>query len=245
MSAGDFLGGAIRLAQPNKGHRAGTDAVLLAAALAAPEGLLVDAGSGVGTAGLAYAARCPGLRVHLVENASEAAGFAARNIAQNNLGERVALMLADLLVARERRAAGLRDGAADAVVTNPPFFAPGAVRASPDAAKAAAHVMDASLAQWMAACLALLRPGGAFAMIHRADAVAEVLAAAQGRIGAVTVLPVHPRAGEAAVRIVVRGIKGSRARPGIAPGLVLHRADGAFTREAEALHRGEALLAWP
>ena len=245
MSARDFLGGRLRLLQPDRGHRAGTDAVLLAAAISAPGGVLVDAGAGVGTVGLAYAARCPALRVQLVEIAGEAAGFAARNIAGNELAGRVALMQADLLAARERRAAGLADGAADAVVTNPPFHAAGAVRASPDAGRAAAHVMAASLEQWLAACLALLRPGGTLALIHRADALAEILAASQGRMGAATVLPVHPRAGEAAVRILVRGVKGSRARPGIAPGLVLHAADGAFTSEAEALHRGEALLRWP
>ena len=47
-----FLGGRLSLRQPTKGHRAGTDAVLLAAAAPADfSGLALDVGAGIGTAG--------------------------------------------------------------------------------------------------------------------------------------------------------------------------------------------------
>jgi tRNA1(Val) A37 N6-methylase TrmN6 len=55
------------------------------------------------------------------------------------------------------------------------------------------------------------------------------------------VLPIHPRAGEPAHRIIVRGVKGSRAPLRILPGLMLHEGAG-FTPLVEALHRGEAVL---
>ena len=123
---------------------------------------------------------------------------------------------------RARRAAGLADEAADLVVTNPPFFEPGAVRASPDAGKARAHVFGgetggAPLVGWIRACLALLRPGGRFALIHRPDALAAILAAAEKRLGALALLPVHPRAGAPAHRLLVSGVKGSKAPLRIAP----------------------------
>src|SRR5262245_20733903 len=62
------LGGRLRLRQPRRGHRVGHDAILLAAATAAlPGERAVELGSGVGAAGLALAARVPGLAVTLVE----------------------------------------------------------------------------------------------------------------------------------------------------------------------------------
>ncbi len=68
-----FLGGQLRLLQPKSGHRAGHDAVLLAAATAARPGeRVVDFGAGVGTAGLAVAKRVGGIRLALVENRSAA-----------------------------------------------------------------------------------------------------------------------------------------------------------------------------
>src|SRR5436305_2101011 len=74
--------------------------------------------------------------------------------------------------------------------------------------------------------LALLAPGGRFQMIHRADALGAVLAAFGERIGAVAIRPVHPRADAAAIRVLVGGIKGSRAPLTLLPGLTLHEPSG-------------------
>ena len=53
-----FLGGQLRLKQKRSGHRAGHDAILLAAATGARSGdRAVDFGAGIGTAGLALARR--------------------------------------------------------------------------------------------------------------------------------------------------------------------------------------------
>jgi tRNA1(Val) A37 N6-methylase TrmN6 len=63
-----LLDGRLRLLQPRKGHRAGSDAILLAAAL--PElgqGALLDIGAGVGTVGLAAALLQQALRATLLE----------------------------------------------------------------------------------------------------------------------------------------------------------------------------------
>src|SRR3954451_16401320 len=63
-----FLGGQLRLRQPKTGHRAGHDAMLLAASVAVREGdLVVEFGAGVGVAGLAVAKRCSGIKLVLVE----------------------------------------------------------------------------------------------------------------------------------------------------------------------------------
>jgi tRNA1(Val) A37 N6-methylase TrmN6 len=239
------LGGRLLLHQPRRGHRAGSDAILLAAAAPAQiSGLALDVGAGVGTGGLALAALRPGLSIGLVENDPVLAALARQNLDANGFSKRGMVYEVDVLDPKSRRAAGLGDARADLVITNPPFFEPGRVRISPEARKRTAHVMPAggTLETWIAACLALLAEGGSFIMIHRVDALPEMLAAVAGRAGEITLLPIHPQADKPAVRMLLRAKKGSRAPLSIAPPLVLHAGQG-FTPEAEAIHRGEALIA--
>lgn len=207
------------------------------------KGRAADVGAGVGAAGLSVLARADGLDMTFVEIDPALTALCAENIAANDLVARARAVEADVLVAARRRAAGLADGAFDLVITNPPFLDPAAARVSPDAAKARAHVAQGGLGAWMKAALALLRPGGTFSMIHRADALADILASAKGRIGGLRLIPVHARAGEPAVRLLVSGKKGSRAPLAILPPLVLHGPGGGFTPEAEAIHCGEAGIA--
>jgi tRNA1(Val) A37 N6-methylase TrmN6 len=238
-----LLDGRLRLRQAAAGHRAGTDAILLAAMLVEPGPRIVDAGAGVGAVGLAVALRSAGARVTLVERDAAAAALARENAALNELAEQVAVNACDLLDPTSRRAAGLANEQASALFTNPPFFDAGAVRASPDPARAAAHVLgEGGMGAWLRACLALLAPDGRLALICRPDSLRDALEACENRAGGVRITPVHPREQAQASRILVSARKGSRAPLAILPGLVLHEADGAFTARAQALHRGAALL---
>jgi tRNA1(Val) A37 N6-methylase TrmN6 len=242
-----FLNGRLRLHQPAAGHRAGTDAVLLAAAVPADAtGLAIDAGAGVGAAGLAAALAAPALRIGLLEREPGLVTLARANIAANQLQNRAFVAEADLLSAHSCRTAGLEPGSADLVMTNPPFLSADRVRVSPEASKASAHVIgDGGLEAWIRACLALLQPGGTFLMIHRADALADVLQALlPPAAGALILLPIHASANRPAIRILVRGLKGRRTLLSLAPPLVLHGTDGTFTPHAEALHRGGARIDW-
>jgi tRNA1(Val) A37 N6-methylase TrmN6 len=244
-----WLGGRLALVQPRGGHRVGTDAALLAAAAGTPEGRIADVGAGVGAVGLALAQRSERAFADLIEIDPDQARLAGINAARNGLQARARVLRLDVLRPGERRAAGLADETADWVVTNPPFFESGTVRVSPDGARARAHVLPlveggATLAAWIRASLALLKPGGGFAMIHRPDALATILAAVENRLGAVSLLPVHAFARAGAHRLLIAGVKGSRAPLRIAPALILHEADGRLTPDADAIHRGEAPIDW-
>ena len=243
-----WFGGKLMLAQPKSGHRVGSDAALLAAALDVVEGRIVDVGAGVGAVGLALAFRAERASVDLVEIDMGLARLAALNAARNGLAARVRALELDVMDAGARARANVLDNSADAVLTNPPFYAARSVRVSPDPKRARAHVYagcsDAPLVDWMRACMAILKPGGRFAMIHRPEALAAILDAAQYRLGALALLPVHPRLGAPACRLLICGVKGSKAPLRIAPPLVLHSADGRFTPEADAIHHGAALLNW-
>jgi tRNA1(Val) A37 N6-methylase TrmN6 len=240
-----WLDGRLHLLQLRHGHRAGTDAALLAAcAPAEPGPLAIDVGSGSGAVGLAVARRAPETRLCLVERDQASAELARRNIVLNHLEARVVVADVDVLIAARRRAEGLADASASLVLTNPPFFETGSVRESPSPGRASAHVhaKGSDLSAWIQACAALAQPSGRFAIIHRPQALPALLAACQGRFGALRLKPVQARADGPAIRLLLVGIKGSRAPLVLLPALVLHDASGRFTAEAEAIHRGSALI---
>ncbi|WP_420959736.1 tRNA1(Val) (adenine(37)-N6)-methyltransferase [Brucella sp. IR073] len=240
-----FHRGAFHLVQPAmKGHRAGVDAMILASAV--PDGFsgrLVDLGAGAGAAGLAVAARCPAAHVTLVERSAFMAGFALKTLEHPlnaGISTRATLIEADVtLTGRARNAAGLADNAFDFAIMNPPFNAE-ADRRTPDAVKAEAHVMGKDMfEQWIRTAAAIVKPGGGIAIIARPQSIADMLAALAGRFGGLTLVPVQPRADEAAIRIVVLGVRGSRAKLTLAPALVLHGPSGhAFTERADAINNG-------
>ena len=244
-----WLGGRLVLVQPKRGHRVGTDAALLVAAAGdARQGRIVDVGAGVGAVGLALAQRNPLASVDLVEVDPKLARLAETNAERNGLQARTRVLRLDALNPRERRETGLAESA-NCVVTNPPFFDAKTVRVSPDEGRARAHVLasaeaGATLADWIQASLAILAPGGRFVMIHRPEALSAILAAIGSRLGALALLAVHPAAGGSAHRLLVSGVKGSKAPLRLAAGLVLHGADGRLTAEADAIHRGERLIDW-
>ena len=244
-STDDFLGGRIAVIQPRRGHRAGSDAVFLAAAVPARAGQRVlDAGAGVGVAGLCLLARIPGVELTAVEIDAGLCALAAENAARNGFGERVQVINADVTSpGKALRAAGLVAESYDQVIANPPFHPEGAVRPAPDAARAAAHVMGGEgLADWVRFFAALAAPNALLTLVHRPDCLGELLGLLDRRFGGIAVFPLFPKRGEPASRIIVQAEKGSRAGLSLLPGLVLHEEDGRYTEEAEAvLREGEAL----
>lgn len=239
-----LLDGRLLLRQPARGHRAGTDALLLAAlARGMPALDVADFGAGVGTAGLALALTAPERRLVLVELDHALAALAGGNIARNHLEARARVAVADLTQAAMLHAAGLAERSVDLVIMNPPFLDPARSRSSPLAQRTSSHAMPAgSLALWLKAARRCLRPGGHVAIIHRADAVQEILAGLKPGFGGVAIRPVHPRSGEAAHRLLVTAKLNGKAPARILPGLVLHGEDGRFTPQAEAIHRRLAAL---
>jgi tRNA1(Val) A37 N6-methylase TrmN6 len=237
------LGGRLRLIQPRRGHRVGHDAILLAAATGGRAGeQAVDLGAGVGAAGLALAARVPGLRVMLIEIDPALAALAADNIARNGLAERVRACALDVAAAARGFAAeGLLPGSAARVLMNPPFNDPARQRPSPDPRRRRAHE-SAGVAVWIATAARLLTERGVLTMIWRPEGLARLLAQLGRSFGAITVMPIHPRPHAAAIRILVRAIKASRSPLAIVEGLTLADEHGRPTSEADAILRHGATL---
>jgi tRNA1(Val) A37 N6-methylase TrmN6 len=240
------LGGRLRLLQKRRGHRVGHDAILLAAATQAHSGdHAIDLGAGIGAAGLALAMRVPEVSVTLLELDPQLAGLAEQNIVRNGLAGRVRAVILDVTASSEQFAAArLGPGSADRVLMNPPFNRAERQNLSPDPQRRAAHAgPPGGLMDWVGAAHRLLHSAGTVNLIWRADGLAEVLAALEERFGGIVVLPVYGRTREAAIRVLVRAAKGSRAPLVLLPGLALNDQQGRPTPEAEAVLRGgEALV---
>jgi len=233
------LGGRLRLLQPRRGHRVGHDAILLAAATGGRAGEhAVDLGAGIGGAGLALAARVPGIGVTLVEIDPALCALAVENAARNGLAERVHALACDVENTDALAAAGLGAASFDRVLMNPPFNDPARQQSSPDSRKRLAHVADDGLAaRWIASAAFLLKPGGVLTLIWRSAARDEVVAAMQPHFGEIGVLPVLPRPDAAAIRVLVRATKGDAGmRPDYAP-LQLCDAGGKPAKAAEEILR--------
>jgi tRNA1(Val) A37 N6-methylase TrmN6 len=243
ISEDALLDGKLVLRQPMYGHRFGHDSVLLAAATAARPGEhAIELGAGVGAAGMALARRVERLTVTLVEIDPALTALAGENAARNRLAERVRAVCLDVgAKAAEFAAAGLAPGSADHVLMNPPFNAPQGL--SPDRARQLARTAsDGTLARWLRAVVRLLRPQGVVTLIWRADGLGAALAALAAGFGAIAVLPIYPKPGAPAIRVLLRGVKDSKAPVVLLPGLVLADADNRPTKQAQAVLRDGAAL---
>lgn len=240
-----FLGDALAILQPKAGYRAGVDAVLLAATVPPTAQRVLDAGSGVGVVGLCVARRLADVHVTLLEREPPLSALAAQNVERNGLAGRVDVVTADLTArAAQISEAELPHETFDAVVANPPFHVTGHGTPAVAPLKAASHAMPAEeLEAWVKFAARMARPGGTLTMIHKADATADILATFARRFGGLILCPVHARDGEPAIRVIVRGTKGSRAPMTIAPGLILHEQGHAFRAPVAAVLRQGAALA--
>ncbi|MEP7239502.1 MAG: methyltransferase [Devosia sp.] len=237
-----FLGGRLIVTQPTSGFRAGLDSVLLGAAVSPGGESLLDLGAGVGTAALVALAHDPEITATLVETDADAAALAAANLGANGFAIRAAVTIADVTAPGARRVAGLRADAFGRIIANPPFFegTPASRRGA-----AARQMPAAAIDVWVKAAATHAMPGGEAIFIHTAERLRELLDAFAARFGALTVLPLTPREGEPAHRVLVRGVKGSRAPLTLLASRPLHAQKGrGFRPEFEAIFRGEDALHW-
>lgn len=242
-----FLGGRITVSQPRHGFRAGLDSVLLGAAVAKGTSSLLDLGCGVGTASLVALAHNGALVATLADRNTEMLALARLNAAANGFAGHVRLIEVDVAdKGRARIAAGIGDNAYMSVIANPPFFDSASGTLAKNHARADARHMDAEhLALWVKTAAGAAAANGEIIFIYPAEHLAPLLAAFAQRFGAITILPLVPRPGAGATRVLIRGIKGSRAPLTMLASRALHAAeDRAFASQFDAILRGTAQLDW-
>ena len=240
VSESALLGGRVRLRQPVKGYRAGMDAALLAAAVAAKPGdRIFEAGCGAGAVLMQIAARRPGAILAGLERDVAAAALARENASLNGVSDRTSVMTGDVADGYRPLDLPLSDWA----ISNPPFFDDETALRAPSPGKRSAWIADDGLAAWSNILLKATREGGKILMIHRADRLADILSMLGEKAGSFSILPIQPFADQPAKRVIVQAVRTGRAPLKLLPALILHDRSGAkHTPEAESLLRGEASL---
>ena len=246
-----LMGGAVTIQQPENGFRAGVDAVLLSACppvLGAGEQIL-DVGAGVGSAGLCYGVRCQMATVahthlHLVEQNEIFTPYARANIDGNGLAGCATYHTADISVAGGHVIA---NDSVHHILTNPPYETATQGSPSPHQTRTHANIEGtADLACWVKYCNRVLKRGGTFSMIHRADRMHDILSHMRGYFGDIHILPVHSLPNKPAIRVLIHAKKGMRGGCIIHHPLILHKTDksGDYTDDAEQYIRYGKGIDW-
>ncbi|OYQ32441.1 hypothetical protein CHU95_16725 [Niveispirillum lacus] len=235
-----LLGGRVTLFQPVTGYRAAIDPVLLAASVPARIGeRVLELGCGTGAALLCLAARLPGLDVTGLEIQPMAADLARRSAAESGLSTNVRVLEGDVAAMQTE----LYPNSFDHVMSNPPYWPAGRHTPSPNTHKALSHGDAAGdLDVFVQAALRLLKSRGRLTVIFPAERLDYLLSRLTGRFGDIRILPLWPRSGVPAKRVIVTGRRDAKGPLVLLPGLVLHQDGQGYTPAVEAILRDAAAL---
>jgi tRNA1(Val) A37 N6-methylase TrmN6 len=231
-----LLGKALRLQTLEDGFQPGLDSVMLAAACPIKQGQsLLDMGCGIGSAGLCVLSRVCETTLSGIDIQTPYAELATHNAQINGFEQRAAFASQDVR--------GYSETGFDHVICNPPYLEAGAHIPSPDEARAIANGQTRStLEEWIKTGFNAVKSGGSLSIIHRADTIHRIIQALGKSFGATEIIPLWPKSGVPAKRVIIRAIKHRKTPALIHPGIVIHKQDGTYTDEAEAILReGQAL----
>lgn len=239
----EFLDGKVTLRQPKKGYRAGTDALLLAAALPMMAGKMLEVGAGVGAPSICYMARMALAEnkphISAVEKFTDVAEFARFNIEENSFKHQIELVHADIFnSAAEMEKLGLKSDGFDHVFSNPPFFDSAKGKVSNNDYKALAHSMSHNeLEKWLIFMVRVLKNKCHLTLIYPMEHLYSVLKILENRVGDICIRPIFGKQDSPAVRFLLQAKKGSRSPLKMLPALILRHDDGKVTDFAEGVFR--------
>lgn len=229
----------LALYQAEGGFRTSMDSVMLAAACPATNGQnILDLGCGVGSAGLCVLTRVENTSLTGLDIQDDHIEIAQKNADKNNFTNRIVFMQADI---RNK----LNIGTFDHVICNPPYKDAGAYVHADSSSKARAmghYDEDQNLQDWITAAWHHIKGQGSLTMIHEAgqlDHILHSLYSPKGgrRFGNVQVIPLYPKSGVSAKRVIVRAFKHKKAPCEITPGIIMHNSDGSYSVAAEEILR--------
>lgn len=229
LSLDRFIGGKLMISQPKVGYRAAMDPVLLAACCPVKAGeSVLELGCGAGVASLCLGTRARASLTGL-ELQPAYADLARRNAAQNSIDFKV--VTGDLA----QMPAELRAATFDHVLANPPYFPPDSGTKAADAGRELGQREATPLSLWVGQGLKRLYPGGWITLIQNADRLGDLLAALQAEnAGSITILPIAPRVGRPAGRVIVQARKRGRAPLQLLAPFILH-ADASHNHDGANL----------
>lgn len=228
----------VKLFQSPQGYKTSSDAVLLASMMHNIKNgsKILDVGSGTGSISLCLAYRFPDADITGFEIQPELLELADMSAKANNFAN-LTYIQHDITQKKAPRPFC----SFDYVITNPPYLTAGTK--SPNNSKALAHTgSNVGLLDWLSFCIKMLKPFGTLYLIHKAEALDQILALLHQKTGNITVLPVYSKTHQNAKRVIIRAQKDSKAGTTILPPLVIHDANGHTPQAEQILRDGKSLF---
>lgn len=229
----------LKIIQKKDGLTFTSDAYLLAAFVSGTHARCADLGAGTGVVSLLCAQKGKAQHTWAVELQEEFAELIERNAALNSLADRITSVHADVRqITRDHTG-----GALDAVFSNPPYFRAGAgIAAKNRMLHDARFEENGDFADFAACASRLLRHGGSFYVVHRAERITDVLSAMRSAtIEPKRLILVCPDEKSPPNLLLCEGKKSAGEGLTIAPPLVMYRSDRTYTPQLDRVY-GECSL---
>jgi tRNA1Val (adenine37-N6)-methyltransferase len=224
----------IRLFQSRKGYRFSVDALLLADFVNLKKVVKIgDLGAGSGIVGILLAKKYPDARVTLFEIQDSLAALAEKNVALNNLRDRVTVMKADVKGLRLFDSSFAVPHSFDLLVSNPPFRRLKSGRISEGEEKAIArHEIKLGIHDLINAASSLLKAKGRLCVIYHPSRLMELFdILKKKRIEAKRLRFVHSNISSEAKMVLLEAVQGGRGGIKVDRPLNIYRDDGSYTDE--------------
>lgn len=206
----------------------GMDAVLLADfASGAPEGTVIDLGTGTGVIPMLMQARGKGRHFTGLEIQAYSADMASRSVRLNGLESSIAIVQGDVRDVRSLFPAG----SFSAVTCNPPYIkGKHGLENEQTPKNIARHEVLMELADAVRAASYLLCEGGSFAMVHKPFRLAEIIRLmSETHIEPKRMCLIQPYADKEPNMVLIEGRKGGRTMLKVEPVLIVYNRDGTYT----------------
>jgi tRNA1(Val) A37 N6-methylase TrmN6 len=228
-----ILNGKIKLFQPKNGYRVAVDPIILASSITLKQHQKVlDVGCGTGAISLILKLKEKTAAITAVDMDDEMCQICRRNALANSLDLEV--IIAEVGSSSDP----LKDRFFDIVVTNPPFFTIQSSRRSN--AKRFANFETLDLEGWISYCLKKLKNNGIFSIIHCATRTGDVIKTLNG-VGAIEIVPLFPKEGKEAKRVMIKCQRNRKSGTKILPGLSMHNTDGSYSADLDDILKGNFL----
>ena len=226
----------LEIIQDDRFFKFGTDSVLLANFVELRNGdKVIDLGTGSGVIPLLLAYKNTDVKITGVEIQTEAADLAKRNVEFNNLTKDIKILNTDLCSLESK----LEAGSFDAVVSNPPYLpVEGGKMKGNDYIAIARHEIHAELEDVVAAASYLLKYGGHFFLVHRAERLTEVIETlARYNCQAKELRLVQARSDKEADIFMLKAKKGANPGLRIKPVLIIYQDNSSeYTAELKKIY---------
>lgn len=218
----------------------GTDSVLLADFVnvgSRKNGIDLGCGSGILT--ILLLEKSKGLFMTGLEINPEAASVAEKNLTENRLDGRGKIICGDIKACRE----SFRTGEFDLVVANPPYFPEGSGKESPDFGQAVSRGEKlCTLEDVCSAAAYLLKTGGIFCLVHRAERLGDVICTLRAKgLEPKLLRTVSHDITKPPSLILCEARRGGAPGMRILPPLILRSTDGTETAETLRIYHREDL----